>query len=675
MTTRRKHKAFLPLAVLGVAVVAFVVAGAIYVVFFRHKITLQKPAPLEDFSDEPNAGSSSHQPPLGVTPEPADTQQTPAQNTVETSRPPAGNPNIAPAPFVTGKPGLLFQAAEGLDLSVRLDFFWPNDGHETDAKYFASGSERDKRFPWTEILLVDPRPGATNGANSKIQIRAKVRGLKALIEKGDARADLFPVRIYRTFLNDLGDGEEVYSNALTKLYGAAPKDETGKVQEPAGRQIVLKRIKELDGEDAVFISSVIDIYEDKDLNPLKSPRPPPPAFAALDGDAYYTQMHEQMGDEEPDAWAFGEALKALGFVSAGVAHPNSKRFSPEVQGADPYQFSISAKELLNVTTTQMWEDLKDRPAIESARKLLEPSFIESQRAHLKNLGGSKITGRPVTNGAFLVSTGVQKLVVTAMGAHKPGETAWRFPGVVHVTDGWMDQCLIRAPAQIFLFSGHGWSVNTGGHAFAVVNFYSRDNLTAFHDENFCLYATPYLAGNRWVGGLAALPENKVILSEKWKRDELRMQWLFMVGCDVLQANGDPFRKWESNCGTFGTLALKQLGLKGVLGFSEHGFTSASLIKRYVERAATAGITTEWTDVFRDTEARGYTWYETNETYGRSRQYSYQDMKEKVPAYLVRRGNLGEKLVPQSLQLPLGQNTVEFYELKDGAEKKEGQMSE
>ncbi|MBI3829918.1 MAG: hypothetical protein HY291_10400 [Planctomycetes bacterium] len=730
-TPKAKPKRGRPFVLLAAGAAALLVAGGVYFVFFRHKITLQKPAQLEDFSDEPSSGTPTHRPAVAPPPAPgpASVAQAPlktppatpgseAKTAAETKS--ASDPALSPAesekektvapppsesekttiaetpkppsetektaaetapppdetgPFVNDKPGLLFQPPEGTTLSVRLDFFWPNDGKIPDAQYFAVGAERDRRFPWSEILLVDARPNAANGANSKIQIRAKVRGLKALIEKGDPHADRFPVRIYRTFMNDLDDGEEIYANALAKLHGAAPKDSAGKVKEPDGRRLVLKRIKELAGEDAVFVSGVIDIGADKDLNPMKSAQPPPPSFAASDGDVYYTQMHAAVGDEEPDAWAFGQAMKALGFVSAGVAHPNSKRFAPEVRGAQAYQFSLSVKELLNLRTSESWEDLSDPAAIEQTRKLLTPGFVAGLRERLKNMGASKVAGRPVTNGAFLVSTGVQKLVVTAMGANKPGETAWRFPGVVHVTDGWMDQCLVRAPASIYFYSGHGWNVSNNGKAYALINLYPKDNLAAFHDETFCMYVASYLPGNRWLDDTPALEENKVILSEKWKKDELRLQWLFLVGCDVLQADGDPFRKWDSNCGTFGTLALKQLGLKGVVGFSEHGFTSASLLKRFAERAATTGIATEWMRVFRDTEARAYTWYETNESFGRSKLYTYQDLLKKVPAYLIRRENLGDKLTPESLQLPVGKDTLEFYELKDAANRKTGVMSE
>jgi len=106
-------------------------------------------------------------------------------------------------------------------------------------------------------------------------------------------------------------------------------------------------------------------------------------------------------------------------------------------------------------------------------------------------------------------------------------------------------------------------------------------------------------------------------------------------------------------------------VKGVLGFSQHGFSSASLMKRFVERAATTGITAEWMKVFRDDEARAYTWYETNETFGRSKLKSFSNLQKIVPAYLVRKENLGDRLTPSALQIPVGKDLVEFNDLVNG----------
>ena len=89
------------------------------------------------------------------------------------------------------------------------------------------------------------------------------------------------------------------------------------------------------------------------------------------------------------------------------------------------------------------------------------------------------------------------------------------------------------------------------------------------------------------------------------------------------------------------------------------------MKRFVERAATTGISAEWMKVVRDDEARAYTWYETNETYGRSKQKSYSDLQKIVPAYLVRKENLGDKLTPATLQVPIGKDLVEFNDLEAG----------
>src|SRR5258708_37120 len=69
-------------------------------------------------------------------------------------------------------------APADLNLTVRVDFFRPNANIEgaapvPDGQYFAPGTDKDKRFPWAEILLVNAKPGVANGANKRIQIRAK----------------------------------------------------------------------------------------------------------------------------------------------------------------------------------------------------------------------------------------------------------------------------------------------------------------------------------------------------------------------------------------------------------------------------------------------------------------------------------------------------------------------
>jgi hypothetical protein len=568
------------------------------------------------------------------------------------------------------KPGLLFDAPD-LTLAVRLDFFKPNDAKAPDKTYFAGDVEKSHHFPWNEILLVDAHSGKSNAANNRIQIRARVRGLKALIEKSDPRADLFPVRIYRTFVNDLDDDESVYTSAFSKIFGSAPVDAAGIVREPDGKRIELKRIKDISGDEAVFISDILDIGADNELNPVKSALTPP-TFAALDGDAWYTQYSQSIGDEEPDAWAFGQALKVLGFVSAGVSHPVSKRFG---NSASPYQFSLSPLELLNIKNKDNdWEELTDAAAIEAVKKLPGLARVGNLKERVKNIGGSKLTGRPVSNGAFVVSTGVQKLVVTAMGSNRPGDTAWRFPGIVHATDGYMDQCLVRAPAQIFLFSGHGWAAHADDKAYPVFNCYAKDNFAAFCDRSFCFYVTPYSPGESF-SQLEAVDENKIVLAEKWRKDEVRLQWFFLVGCEVLNRDFNPFKKWQSNAGTMGTLLFKQLNVKGIVGFSEHGFSSASMLKRYVERAATAGIAAEWMKVFRDSEANAYTWYETNETYSRSRRKSYADLQRIVPACVVRKANAADKLTPEALKSPVGNEEVEFSDLDNGLTKTTGVFGE
>ena len=588
--------------------------------------------------------------------------------------------SIAPlAPLLAGeaaKQHLLFRddfkpgpAPADLNLTVRVDFFRPNtgegEGAVSDSQYFAPGSDKDKRFPWTEILLVNAKPGVANGTNKKIQIRAKIRGLKALIEKGDPHADTFPVRIYRTFVNEIDDDESVYVNSYTKLFGAAPKDEAGVVKEPAGRRIDLKRVKDIKGDDAIFISGIIDVSDDADLNPVKSKLPLPPSVAAFDSDAWYTQMRETIGDEEPDAWAFLQALKAKGFVSAGLAHPYANKFVPQRGGA-PYQFAVSLQDTLHFHTDEGAEKLDDTAVIQKLKMLPSLSRVGDVRDRVKNLGASKVTGRVAANGAFIVSTGVQKLVVTALAEPVSGDTSWRYPGIVHTCDGWMDQCLIRAPAPIFYFSGHGWDVQFGGKSFGVINCYAGENLAVMNDKPFLIYATAYLPNNEWGPFAPGNDENRILLSDKWKKDEVKLQWVFLVGCEALSKGTDPLTKWSSNAGSYGNLIVRELGAKGVLGFADHGFTSVSFMKRYVEKAFNDGVVKAWMGVFDDDEAKAYTWYESNERHGQSRQKTFKDFAKVLPAFAARTANLPEKLTPEAIQNPPGGATAEYRAGKEPA---------
>jgi hypothetical protein len=556
-------------------------------------------------------------------------------------------------------------APADLKLTVRLDFFKPNED-EPDEKYFAPGNDKDKRYPWTDILLVSAKPGAANGSNKKFQIRAKIRGLKALIEKGDPHADIFPVRIYRTFVNEVDDDEAIFTNAYTKLFGAAPKDEAGLVKEPAGRRIDLKRVKEIKGDDAVFVSEAIDVSEDDDLNPARSKLPLPPAVAAFDSDAWYTQMREIIGDEEPDGWAFLQAMKAKGFISAGLAHPYAKKFLP-ARGGAPYQFSVSLQDALHFRTEEGAENLVDTAVIQRLKELPSRSrAVPEVRDRVKNLGASKVTGRVAANGAFIISTGVQKLVVTALTEPVSGDTSWRFPGIVHTCDGWMDQCLIRAPAPVFYFSGHGWNVQYGGKSFGVINAYAGENVMVMSDKPFLVYATAYLPNNEWGPFAPGNDENRVLLSEKWKKDEVKLQWVYLVGCEALNKGTDPLVKWSSNAGNYGNLIVKELGAKGVLGFADHGFSSVSFMKHYVEKAGSDGVIKAWMGLFDDDESKKYTWYESNERHGQSRQKSYKDFARIVPAFAVRTANLPEKLSPEAVQNPAGAAVSEFQAGKEPA---------
>ena len=423
-------------------------------------------------------------------------------------------------------------------LSVRVDFYKPktvNDGSDTD--YFGIGTEAH-HMPWEQILLVNAESGNNgntnlNGDNNQIQVRVKVTGLEAMIARNDPKADTFPVRIYRMLMNEFGDDGDTYDTALTHMYG-----QTG---DPSGRIYYCNRIKEIQGSEAVFISTVINVKNDQDLDPFY-PNNNMPSFAAQDSDAYFAQrrLGAKVSDAEPDALAFGEAMKLKGFVSNGMAHPTSKKFS----GKNNYQFAISLEDALDdkETSVEIWPKLPQN-------------------------------GFPL-----------------------------------------LDQ-------------------------------------------------------------IQTAPENLVDLSEKWKANELKLQWLILVGCKVLKTGdmgGDPismFKTSKSSCDLWGNLVINTIGAKGILGFTGNGFTAASLMSYFVEKANGSGdVKTAWNKTWRDPVANNYAW-QIQDAFDTT-PYGAQTIKTKGPAYLIRTGNIGEKLNTSDLVLPVGGSTVEFgnpdYSDKNGS---------
>ncbi len=552
-------------------------------------------------------------------------------------------------------------------LSVRLDFFRPNDSRLADKNYFAFGSEKGRRLPWHQILMVDSLPGRghENHTAGRFQIRARIGGLAKHIGAGEAPLESFPVRIYRMFMNEIADSESVYVNALKQMFGSEAITPTGQVREPQGKRIILHRVKGMNSEELVFVSKILDVAADPFLNPAKAGVPP--SFAAFDADAFYAQAHQKCGDEEPDGWGFAEAMKKQGYVSAGLAHPYPRTFRPARQSSYRFALALEDQELLSLRKREDdFENVRQEAVKQRLRNLPKLLRSKENRWMNKHLAASKVTGRPYCNGAFLVSTGVQKLVVTARRRAETKDTSWRQAGIVHAVDGHMDQCLVRAPAHTFLFSGHGYEADFGNYRVPIINTYAKSNAAIYRENNkYQVVATPYLPRYGGWGHLASLasPENRINLSGKWLKSEVNLQWLILVGCQALRRGHSPFRRWSSSSGNMGDLVIHRLGAKGVLGFSEHGFTSLSFMKRFVEKASRKGVAKAWIEVWRDKEARSYSWYETNEQFGRSDRYTYSNsLRKKVPAYLVRRECLEERLVPEKAKDIAEKPIVEFLEV-------------
>ena len=549
-------------------------------------------------------------------------------------------------------------------MTVRLDFYQPNDAACAEAAFFAPGSAQTNAWRWPDILLVDalPGPAHTNAAHSRFQICARVTGPAAILRVSTG----FPVRIYRSFMNEPDDGDPEFANAFRQLYGAAETNAAGHVLEPEGEVVILHRVFDQGSNTAMFASDVIDLNLHSSLNPACGRKPA--SFAAFDSDALFTQYRDTPGDEEPDGWAWCRAMTAAGFVSAGLAHPKADVFSPN---SAPYQFALALgdKAILDYPTFAEHETPPEatRAKLRSLPAVLQPGgALYSTR---KNLGASRILGRPEVNGAFIVSTGVQKLVVTARSRSRNGDTTWRMPGLAQALDGTMDQCLVRAPAPVFLFSGHGWDMKNHwrfGDHLQILNSFTGRNPSVFSRRDYLVYLVADAPPRRWNGfAPGALPENKIVLSEKWRKDEVRLQWVFFLGCYVLDSEGDPFAE-NSNANIFGRLIVDRLGAKGVIGFAQHGFTSVSFLQRFVARARQQPIPAAWMGIWNDDEAKAYHWYEQNEEYGRSYRKGASDLSQMMPAYLVRQENAGEALTPENLDKPAGGSKLRFGLMSFGA---------
>lgn len=561
-----------------------------------------------------------------------------------------------------GLKGEALVVAAAAKLRVRVDFFLPNDNGLPAERYFAVGAEKDRRFPWERILMVEAAPGKGAIGCGRFQVRAVVSGMQPLIGAEDPAADTLPLRLYRMFCNDLDDSEDLYVTAFRYLYGEAKLDHAGLVREPDGMRVELKRLPMAGGGATVFVSEPIDVAKQDALNPAAHSAPP--SFAAFDSDAWFAQQHKEEGDEEPDGWAFAQAMKKAGFVSAGLAHPRPVRFYP-LENL-PYQFALALEDPQVLNLRHVCGDFEgplDGRVCSALRTLPETLRVGDARKYMKNLGASRVLGRPVCNGAFLVSTGVQKLVATAWAPVLNGDRRWRFAGLAHVTDGCMDQVLVRAPAHVFFFSGHGYTTMVQGLPVALFNTCAKTNGAAF-EQNYLyqVFATPRLPRPGHWGGLdcGSAPENCIELVEKWKREELNLRWLIVVGCQNLSRTGSPFRSSSSSAGAMGDAVIHCAGAKGVLGFSEHGFSGASFLRRFVEKSQEQTVAAAWRGIFCDDFAKAYTWYERNEQYGQSRQYTYANsLSAKVPAYLVRHAALAERLTPAEVVPEAKGETVEF----------------
>jgi hypothetical protein len=403
-----------------------------------------------------------------------------------------------------------------MDLSdairVRLDFYKKIPAAAEDFITTTEGGVVDdaKLLPWGDVKLVNPDDPAD--ADNKLYVGIIVEGFDKVADANGNLPDKFkkfPFRVFRTYLNDPLDSDADWMKGLGQNDLKDPY--TGAAYK---KDAVLIQNGYDGAKKLAYYSLAVDVTGQ--LKPSQGDDGVP-EVAVIDTNVLGTKQP----DKEADGHAFWNQMKKRGFISRGLAHPTrAGGFAKAAEDGKP----------------------------------------------TKNDEGSELSGRPLSNNEFMASAGCEKIVATVYDADEKGLINWKSPRTLSGSD----QVLVRSPADVVTFSGHGLCSNP--------KVAQSPRTLSGADPNM----VPQLNASISIVGFlndAYTRDGRVLLDKFWNCDgNNEIEYFFVVVCNLLDDKNDANDK-NSGGYLWAKTMLYDKKLHGVLGFSGNGWTGEDWIER------------------------------------------------------------------------------------------------
>ena len=216
----------------------------------------------------------------------------------------------------------------------------------------------------------------------------------------------------------------------------------------------------------------------------------------------------------------------------------------------------------------------------SSRGLAHPTKVNSYAKAIvegkpdKHDEANELSGRPLSNNEFMAAAGCEKIVATVYDADEKGLITWKNPRALSGSD----HVLVRSPADIVYFSGHGFNLG-GSQRFLCSETGEVPELNAsIHGVDFH----------------AQRSTGRVYVDDFWNKDgSNEIEYLFAVGCSLLDDDNNATSTTSGGYLWAKTL-LHDKRFHGILGFSGNGWTGEDWIARYFSYSK-APITIKSTD--------------------------------------------------------------------------------